>query len=88
VGLVQCYGVASVRLSEAATVAVGDRLIPDLNTTATALTPYGRGAFIARTITDSALHLQASAAVIALAAATAVSGTAGVTNGTAFIRAL
>ena len=88
VGLVQVYGVGTVRLSEAATVAAGDRLLPDLNSTATALAPYGRGAWIARTITDSALHLQGGFAVIAVAPATAVSGTASYTNGTAFIRAL
>lgn len=87
-GLVQVYGVAPVRLSEAATVAAGDRLLPDLNSTATALAPYGRGAWIARTITDTALHLQASAACIVVAPGTAVSGTTGYTNGQAFIRAL
>lgn len=88
VGLVQVYGVGTVRLAEAATVAAGDKLVPDLNTTATALTSYGRGAWIARTITDASIHFAGGYAVIAVAAATAVSGTAGVTNGTAFIRAL
>lgn len=87
-GLVQVYGVGPVRLAEAATVAAGDRLLPDLNSTATALAPYGRGAWIARTITDSALHLQSGAAIIVVAPATAVSGTTGYTNGQAFIRAL
>lgn len=87
VGLVQVYGIATVRLAEAATVAAGDKLIPDLNSTATALAAYGRGAWIARTITDTALHAQAPGA-IAVAPATAVSGTNSYTNGTAFIRAL
>jgi hypothetical protein len=86
-GLVQVYGIATVRLSEAATVAAGQKLIPDLNTTATALAPYGRGAWIARTLTDSDLHWQAPH-VIVVAAATAVSGTNSYTNGYAFIRAL
>lgn len=88
VGLVQVYGVATVRLKEAATVAAGDKLVPDLNTTATALTASGRGAWIARTVTDTDINFSPGHAVIAVAAATAVSGTAGVTNGTAFIRAL
>jgi len=87
VGLVQVYGVARVRLAEAATVAAGDKLIPDLNTTATALAASGRGAWVARTMTDTALHAQAPA-VIVVSPATAVSGTAGATNGYAFIRAL
>lgn len=86
-GLVLVYGVGSVRLAEAATVAAGDKLVPDLNTTATALTSYGRGAWIARTVTDTTIHLNGYA-VVAVAAATAVSGTAGVTNGTAFVRAM
>lgn len=88
IGLVQVYGVGTVRLKEAATVAAGDKLVPDLNTTATALTSFGRGAWIARTITDTDINFSSGAAVIAVAAATAVSGTTGVTNGTAFIRAL
>jgi hypothetical protein len=88
VGLVQVYGVGPVRLKEVATVAVGDRLVPDLNTTATALTPFGRGAWISRTLTDTDLNYQSGAAVIAVAPATAVSGTAGVTQGSAFIRAM
>jgi hypothetical protein len=88
VGLVQVYGIATVRLAEAATVAAGDKLIPDLNSTATALASYGRGAWIARTITD-VLHSQAVPVIaIAVAPATAVSGTNSYTNGTAFIRAL
>ena len=54
----------------------------------TALAPYGRGAWIARTITD-ALHTSAAPVIaIAVAPATAVSGTNSYTNGTAFIRAL
>jgi hypothetical protein len=88
VGLVQVYGVGTVRLAEAATVAAGDRLVPDLNTTATALTSSGRGAWIARTVTDTVIHFGSGAAVVVVAPATAVSGTAGVTNGSAFIRAL
>jgi hypothetical protein len=88
VGLVQVYGVGTVRLKEAATVAAGDKLVPDLNTTATALTSSGRGAWIARTVTDTDINFSSGAAVIAVAAGTAVSGTAGVTNGSAFIRAL
>ena len=87
VGLVQVYGIATVRLSEAATVAAGDKLIPDLNSTATALAAYGRGAWIARTITDGVLHNHVPA-VYVVAPATAVSGTNSYTNGTAFIRAL
>lgn len=88
IGLALVYGVGSVRLAEAATVAAGDKLVPDLNTTATALTSSGRGAWIARTITDTAIHFGGGYAVVAVAAATAVSGTAGVTNGTAFVRCL
>lgn len=88
VGLVQVYGVGSVRMKEAATVAAGDLLIPDLNTTATALTSSGRGAWIARTLTDTDLNYQSGARIVAIAAGTAVSGTAGVTNVKAFIRAL
>ena len=86
VGLVQVYGIATVRLAEAATVAAGEKLIPDLNSTATALAASGRGAWIARTITD-VLHNHVPV-VIAVAPATAVSGTNSYTNGTAFIRAL
>lgn len=88
VGLAQVYGVGPVRLKEAATVAAGDKLVPDLNTTATALTPFGQGAWIARAITDTDINFSSGAAVIAVAPATAVSGTAGITQGTAFIRAL
>lgn len=88
VGLVQVYGVGTVRLSEAATVAAGDKLVPDLNTTATALAASGRGAWIARTITDANIHYAGGYAVIAVAPATAVSGTNSYTNGTAFIRCL
>jgi hypothetical protein len=88
VGLVQVYGVGSVRLKEAATIAAGEKLVPDLNTTATALTASGRGAWIARTITDTDIHYSPGHSVIVVAPATAVSGTAGVTNGSAFIRAL
>jgi hypothetical protein len=88
VGLVQVYGVGPVRLKEAATVAAGEKLVPDLNTTATELTSSGRGAWIARTITDTDIHYSPGHSVIVVAAATAVSGTAGVTQGSAFIRAL
>lgn len=88
VGLVQVYGVGPIRLKEAATVAAGDLVIPDLNTTATALTASGRGAWVARTLTDTDLNYQSGARVIVVAAATAVSGTAGTTQGSAFIRAL
>lgn len=90
VGLAQVYGVAPVRLSEVATVAAFERLVPDLNSTATALAAYGRGAWIARTITDTNIHFASGAAVVAVAPATAVSGTATTpyTNGYAFIRAL
>jgi hypothetical protein len=87
-GLVQVYGIATVRLAEAATVAAGDKLIPDINTTATALATYGRTCWIARTITDADLHYSQRAHVIAVAPATAVSGTLSYTNGTAFVRAL
>ena len=88
VGLVGVYGVHPIRLKEVATVAVGDVLIPDLNTTATALTASGRGAWIARTVTDVDLNFASGAAVIVVAPGTAVSGTAGTTQGSAFIRAL
>jgi hypothetical protein len=88
VGLACVYGVHPVRLKEVATVAVGDLLVPDLNTTATALTSSGRGAWISRTITDTEINYQSGAAVIVVAPGTAVSGTAGVTSGSAFIRAL
>lgn len=87
-GLVQVYGVGSVRLKEAATVAAGDKLVPDLNTTATALTASGRGAWIARAITDADIHYSPGHSVIVVTPATAVSGTAGVTNTSAFIRGL
>lgn len=94
VGLVQVYGVATVRLEEAATVAVGDRLVPTVNTTATALAPYGIGAWAVQayaTHTDLAavniLHGQGCHAIVC-APATAVSGTNSYTNGYAFIRAL
>jgi len=88
VGLVQVYGVGPVRLKEASTVAAGDLLVPDLNTTATALTASGRGAWISRTLTDTEINYQSGAAVIVVAPGTAVSGTAGTTQGSAFIRAL
>lgn len=87
-GLALVYGVGTVRLKEAATVAAGDKLVPDLNTTATALTSSGRGAWIARTVTDTDINFSGGYSVIAVAAATAVSGTAGVTSGTAFVRAM
>lgn len=90
-GLVQVYGVGPVRLAEAATVAVGDKLIPDLNTTATALAPYGRGAWIARTITDADLHFGGGAAIVVVAPTTGITGTNTATsfvNASAFIRAL
>lgn len=88
VGLVQVYGVGPARLAEAATVAAGDKLIPDLNTTATALVPFGRGAWVARTITDPDLNFSGGASVIVVAPATAVSGTAGVSSTNVFVRAL
>lgn len=90
-GLVQVYGVGPVRLAEAATVAVGDKLIPDLNTTATALAPFGRGAWIAQTISDAGLHYAGGASVIVVAPATAATGTNTTlpyTSTNAFIRAL
>jgi hypothetical protein len=94
VGLVQVYGVATVRLAEAATVAVGDMLIPEVNTTATALEPYGIGCWAVQayaTHTDLAavnrLVGQGVNAVVYLPA-TAVSGTNSYTNGYAFIRAM
>jgi hypothetical protein len=90
-GLVQVYGVGPVRLAEAASVAVGDKLIPDLNTTATALAPYGRGSWIARTITDADLHFAGGASVIVVTPTTALTGTSTATpytNANAFIRAL
>lgn len=87
-GLACVYGVHPVRLKEVATVAVGDLLVPDLNSTATALTAYGRGAWITRTLTDTDINYSSGAAVIVAAPGTAVSGTAGVTQGSAFIRAL
>lgn len=87
-GLVCVYGVHPVRLKEVATVAVGDRLVPDLNSTATNLTAFGQGAWISRTLTDTDLNYQSGAAVIAVAPGTAVSGTTGITQGSAFIRAL
>lgn len=88
VGLVQVYGVATVRLAEAATIAVGDKLIPEVNSAATALEPYGIGCWAARTITDAALHYAMGVNAIAVAPATAVSGTNSYTNGYAFIRAM
>lgn len=88
VGLVCVYGVHPVRMKEAATWAAFDLLIPDLNSTATNLTAFGRGAWIARTLTDTDLNYQSRAAVVVVAPATAVSGTTGVTQGSAFIRAL
>ena len=94
VGLVQVYGRAPVRLAEAATVAVGDRLVPNVNSTATALEPYGIGCWSVQayaTHTDLAavniLHGQGVHA-IAMAPATAVSGTNSYTDGYAFIRAM
>jgi hypothetical protein len=88
VGLVGVYGVHPVRLKEVATVAVGDLLVPDLNSTATALTSSGRGAWISRTLTDTEINYQSGAAVIVVAPGTAVSGTTGVTQGSAFVRAM
>lgn len=87
-GLVLVYGVGNARLKEVATVAAGDKFVPDLNTTATALTAFGRGAWIARTVTDTDINFSPGYAVIALAAATAVSGTAGVSSSSVFVRAL
>lgn len=87
-GLVLVYGVGNIRNKEAATVAVGDKLVPDLNSTATNLTAFGQGAWIARTITDASIHFAPGYSVIAIAAATAVSGTTGITNSSAFVRAL
>lgn len=88
VGLVQVYGLATVRLAEAATIAVGDLLVPEVNTTATALAPYGIGCWAARTVTDYSIVYAQGVNAIAYAPATAVSGTNSYTNGTAFIRAL
>jgi hypothetical protein len=88
VGLACVYGVHPVRLKEAATVAVGDLLVPDLNSTATNLTAFGQGAWISRTLTDTDINYQSRAAVIVVAPGTAVSGTTGITQGSAFIRAL
>lgn len=88
IGLAQVYGVGPVRMKEAATWAAGDRLVPDLNSTATNLTAFGQGAWIARTITDTDINYQSGAAVIVVAPSTAVSGTTGITQGLAFLRAL
>jgi hypothetical protein len=88
VGLACVYGVHPVRMPEAATYAAYDLLVPDLNTTATNLTAFGRGAWIARTITDTEINYASGAKAIVVAPATAVSGTTGVTQGSAFIRAL
>lgn len=93
VGLVQVYGIATVRLAEAATVAVGDVLIPDVNTTATALAPYGKACWSVRayaTHTDLAgiQEVMGQVRAVVVAPATAVSGTNSYTNGYAFIRAL
>lgn len=88
VGLVQVYGVATVRLAEAATIAVGDLLVPEVNTTATALAPYGIGCWAARTITDTTIVFGQGVHAVACAPATAVSGTNSYTNGYAFIRAM
>lgn len=94
VGLVQVYGVATVRLAEAATVAVGDKLVPGLNSTATALAPYGRGCWQQLALTGTVVstsmdvHWSPMCGVFVLEAATAVSGTNSYTDGTAFIRAL
>ena len=88
IGLACVYGVHPVRLKEAATVAAFDLLVPDLNSTATNLTAFGQGAWIARTITDTDINYQSRAAVVVVAPGTAVSGTTGITQGSAFIRAL
>jgi hypothetical protein len=96
VGLVQVYGRAVVRLAEAATIAVGDILVANVNSAATNLyLPYGIGcwsAFAYATHTDLASVLQiagrSGCSVIAMAPATAVSGTNSYTNGYAFIRAM
>jgi hypothetical protein len=88
VGLACVYGLHPVRMPEAATYAAFDLLVPDLNTTATNLTAFGRGAWIARTITDTEINYSSGAHVIVMAPSTAVSGTTGVTQGSAFIRAL
>jgi hypothetical protein len=95
VGLVQVYGVAPVRMAEAATWAVGDQLVPDVNTTATALAPYGIGCWSAKSLTtgtdfatQNILNGQAGCHVVVAYPATAVSGTNSYTNAYAFIRAL
>lgn len=93
-GLVQVYGVGYVRLAEAATIAVGDKLVPGLNTTATALAPYGRACWQQLALTGTVVstsmdtHWSPMAGVFAIQAATAVSGTNSYTNCLAFIRAL
>lgn len=88
-GLVCAYGVAQVRLTEAATVAAFDVLSPNLNSTATALAPYGQGAWVAFTVTATDLRaFDSGARAIVVAPATAVSGTNSYTNGYAFIRAM
>jgi hypothetical protein len=94
VGLVQVYGRAQVRLAEVATVAVGDRLVPNVNSTATVLEPYGIGCWSVQayaTHTDlAAVNILQGQGVhaIVMAPGTAVSGTAGYTDGYAFIRAM
>lgn len=87
-GLVQVYGIATVRLAEAATVAAGDKMVPGLNSTATALASYGHAAWIHNLTVTNIAHLDNGCYVIAVAAATAVSGTNSYTNGYAFVRAL
>jgi len=88
-GLVQVYGIAEVRLQEAATVAAFDYMIPGLNSTATALAAYGQGAWLVETATATNLsHFDSGLKAIVVAAATAVSGTNSYTNGYAFIRGL
>ena len=88
VGLVQVYGIATVRLAEAATIAAGDKLVPDINTTATALNPYGRTCWAALAVTATDVFQFTAPVCVAVAPATAVSGTNSYTNGYAFIRAL
>ena len=96
VGLVQVYGMATVRLAEAATVAVGDNLIANVNSAATNLyLPYGIGCwsvYAYATHTDlvgvNNISAKAGCNAIVMAPATAVSGTLSYTNGYAFIRAM
>lgn len=88
VGLAQCYGVGNVRLKEVATVAAGNHFMPALNSTATLLALSGRAAMatVAKGNTDNLYP--AGYAVVAIEAATAVSGTTGVTACKAHIRAM